>query len=260
MKQITDIRELRQLQLAIMDDIHQFCEQNGIRYSLAGGTLIGAFRHQGYIPWDDDIDIYLMRSDYERFLKEYKDKNGRFQLLCPEQTEHYFYTFAKVIDTQTVMIEDETEGYEIGVYVDVFPLDYVTDNLRHRQRIFRWKHLLYKIRRCKISQKNYLKSKLAYYCYRYLPVSVGTIEWLIEYYIHRRKPSKTICEMCETDRPLHGCFSVHAMKSTIDVPFEGRRYKSMIGYDLYLTNTYGDYMKIPPKDQQIQHKFKAYYK
>jgi lipopolysaccharide cholinephosphotransferase len=122
MKQITDIRELRQLQLAIMDDIHQFCEQNGIRYSLAGGTLIGAFRHQGYIPWDDDIDIYLMRSDYERFLKEYKDKNGRFQLLCPEQTEHYFYTFAKVIDTQTVMIEDETEGYEIGVYVDVFLL------------------------------------------------------------------------------------------------------------------------------------------
>ena len=111
MKQITDIRELRQLQLAIIDDIHQFCEQNGIRYSLAGGTLIGAFRHQGYIPWDDDIDIYLMRSDYERFLKEYKDKNGRFQLLCPEQTEHYFYTFAKVIDTETVMIEDETEGY-----------------------------------------------------------------------------------------------------------------------------------------------------
>lgn len=260
MKQITDIKELRQIQLAIMDDIHHFCQHNGIKYSLGGGTLIGAWRHQGYIPWDDDIDIYLMRSDYERFISEYKDNCGRFKLLSPRHTKNYFYTFAKVVDTRTIMLEDETAGYEIGVYVDVFPLDYVTDDLRSRRRVFWWKHLLYKIRRCKISKTQYLDSAVANFCYRHLPVSVGFIDWLIERYIHRRKPSGTVCEMCETERPLKGCYSVEAFSSTIDVSFEGRTYQSMVGYDEYLSNTYGDYMKIPPKDQQIQHRFKAYYR
>lgn len=260
MQQITDINELRRIQLAIMDDIHRFCEQSGIKYSLAGGTLIGAWRHQGYIPWDDDIDIYMMRNDYERFIQEYHDQKGCYQLLSPNHTKKYFYTFAKIVDTGTVMIEDETDGYEIGVYVDVFPLDYITDHLPSRRRVFWWKHLLYKIRRCKMSQRQFLHSALANFCYRHLPVPVCCIDWLIEHYIHCRKPSNTICEMCETERPLRGCYSVDAFSKTIDVPFEGRIYKSMIGYDEYLTNTYGDYMKIPPKDQQIQHKFKAYYK
>ena len=260
MRQITEIKELRQIQLSIMDDIHQFCEQKGIRYSLAGGTLIGAFRHKGYIPWDDDIDIYLMRADYERFIREYQDPTGRFFLLSPQHTAHYFYTFAKVVDMRTVMQEDETKGFEIGVYVDVFPLDYVTDNLRFRRYVFWWKHFLYKVRRCKMSNGQFLDSWLANFVYKYLPVPVSSIDWVIERYIHRRKPTGTICEMCETERPLRGCYSADAFKSTIDVTFEGRVYQSMVGYDEYLTNTYGNYMQIPPVDQQIQHKFKAYWK
>ena len=260
MKQITDILELRQIQLAIMDSIHHFCEANNIKYSLGGGTLIGAYRHKGYIPWDDDIDIYLMRQDYERFIKTYHDKENHFQLLSPHNTSHYFYTFAKVVDTRTIMYEDETDGYNIGVYVDVFPLDYVPDNMSARRQVFWWKHFLYKIRRCKMSKSQYLQSSIANFCYKLLPIPVSTIDWLISRCIHRRKPSGFICEMCETERPLKGCYSVEAFRQTVDVPFEGRTYKSMIGYDEYLTNTYGNYMRIPPKDQQIQHKFKAYWK
>ena len=260
MRKITDIQELRSLQMGIMDSIHAFCVAHGIKYSLAGGTLIGAFRHHGYIPWDDDIDIYLMRSDYERFLREYHDASGRYQLLSPTATDHYFYTFAKVIDTHTVMHEDETEGFEIGVYVDVFPLDYVPDGMSARRRVFWWKHMLYKIRRCKISNTVYLHSALAFYCYRYLPVTVSFIDRLLERYVHRRRPSGYICEMCETDRPLKGCYSVAAFAETFDVLFEDRTYKAMKGYDEYLTNTYGDYMALPPENQRTRHQFKAYYK
>ena len=71
MRRITDIKELRDIQMGILDDVHKFCEEQGLRYSLSSGTLIGAVRHKGYIPWDDDIDIYMQRVDYERFLKTY---------------------------------------------------------------------------------------------------------------------------------------------------------------------------------------------
>ena len=260
MKRITDIQELRSIQLGIMDSIHAFCMEHDIKYSLGGGTLIGAFRHQGYIPWDDDIDIYLMRSDYERFLREYTDASGRYRLLSPATTPHYFYTFSKVIDTDTVMYEDETDGFEIGVYVDVFPIDYVPDGIKARRRVFWWKHMLYKIRRCKMSRAVCLHSSLAYYCYRYLPVTIGFIDFLLDHYIHRRRPSGFICEMCETERPLKGCYSVQAFAETLDVPFENRTYKAMKGYDEYLANTYGDYMSLPPENQRIQHQFKAYYR
>ena len=100
---ITDIKELRDIQLGIMDDVHRFCEAQGLRYSLSSGTLIGAVRHQGYIPWDDDIDIYMMRDDYERFLKTYHDEQGRYRVLDPKKEDHYYYTFAKVVDQRTKM-------------------------------------------------------------------------------------------------------------------------------------------------------------
>ncbi len=260
MKQITDIQELRNIQLGIMDSLHDFCINHNIKYSLGGGTLIGAYRHQGYIPWDDDIDIYLMRQDYERFIHEYRDPTGVYQILAPFNTNPYFYTFAKVIDTRTLLLEDETDGYDIGVYVDVFPLDYVPDDMPSRKHVFWLKHLLYKIRRCKLSKGQYLHSKIANIFYRHLPISVQGVDKLLDRYVHLKRPTHFICEMCDTERPLKGCYSVETFASTVDVTFENRTYKSMVGYDEYLSNTYGNYMALPPKDQQIHHNFKAYWK
>ena len=260
MRQITDIKELRDIQMGILDDVHRFCEAHGLRYSLSSGTLIGAVRHQGYIPWDDDIDIYMMRSDYERFLMTYQNQQGHYRVLDPKKESHYYYTFAKVVDTRTKMVEKETEGYKIGVYIDVFPVDYVTNDMKKRERIFRQKKLLYKIRRCKISQSNPLKSRLAYWCYRHLPVTVGMLDMMIEYLIVKRKPTGTVCHMTEAG-PLtpKGCFPAADMKKMMDMKFENRVYKVMIGYDDYLYRTYGDYMKLPPEDQRTTHQFEAYW-
>ena len=129
MKKITDIHELRQIQMGILDEVHQYSEAHGLRYFLSSGTLIGAVRHKGYIPWDDDIDVYMPRKDYERFLREFKG-NEQYKLLNPAKEPHYYYTFAKVIDLRTRMVEDETEGFEIGVYMDIFPVDYVPDDMK----------------------------------------------------------------------------------------------------------------------------------
>ena len=124
MRRITDIQELRGVQLGILDDIHAFCVDNGIRYFLACGTLIGAVRHKGYIPWDDDIDLYMPRDDYERFINEFKSVSGNCRVLDPKKEKHYYYTYAKVVDKRTLLVEPEADGYRIGVYVDVFPVDY----------------------------------------------------------------------------------------------------------------------------------------
>ena len=259
MKQITDIQELRRIQMGILDDVHRFCEQHQIRYFLSSGTLIGAVRHKGYIPWDDDIDIYMPRADYEQFLKTYQDEEGIYRVIDPQQEPHYYYTFAKVVDLRTRMVEKETEGYEIGVYMDIFPVDYVTEDLAERERIFKRKHLLYKIRRCKISYSNPLRSRLAYLCYKYLPISVAQLNQKIRKLVVREAPTNTVCNMTEAGPKMKGCFPAEDIASSVDILFEGKLYKTMVGYKDYLTRTYGNYMQLPPEDQRVTHKFEAYW-
>ena len=259
MRKIEDIHELRQIQLGILDEVHRFCESHNLCYFLSSGTLIGAVRHKGYIPWDDDIDIYMPRKDYEEFLATYHDQTGRFKSINPYQESNYYYTFAKVVDLRTKMIETETEGYEIGVYMDIFPVDYVTDDLQERKRVFKLKKLLYKIRRCKISNANPLRSRLAYWCYKSLPVSAHYVFRLIQRLIVLGKPTRTVCNMTEAGPKIKGCFPAEDIASSVDIEFEGKLYKTMVGYKDYLERTYGDYMTLPPVEQRVTHQFEAYW-
>ena len=125
MKELT-IEEHKKLALDILVNVADFCDKNGIRYFLAYGTLIGAIRHKGYIPWDDDIDIMMPRSDYDRFLKIYSDKNGRYKVASP-MDKNTKLAYAKVIDTKTVKIEGGVKYSGKNdwscVDIDVFPLE-----------------------------------------------------------------------------------------------------------------------------------------
>lgn len=260
MRKIEDIHELRQIQLGILDAVHRFCQTHGLRYFLSSGTLIGAVRHKGYIPWDDDIDIYMPRRDYEQFLKIFRDDAGIYKAIDPQQDCHYYYTFAKVIDHRTLMVEDETQGYEIGVFMDIFPVDYVTDDLQQRERVFKKKKLLYKIRRCKISNTNPLYSKWAYLVYKHWPLSVKQIERRIRKLIVLAEPTQTVCNMTEAGPKMKGCFPAEDIASSVDIEFEGKLYKTMVGYKDYLERTYGDYMTLPPVEQRVTHHFEAYWR
>lgn len=259
MRKIEDIQELRSIQMGILDEVHRFCEAHGLRYFLSSGTLIGAVRHKGYIPWDDDIDIYMPRRDYEKFLASYCDEKGVYRVINPQTEAHYYYTFAKVVDQRTKMVEDETEGYEIGVYMDVFPVDYVTDDLNEREQIFKKKKLLYKIRRCKISNSNPLQSRLAYIVYKYWPMTVKQIERKIRQLIVSAEQTHTVCNMTEAGPRMKGCFPAEDIASSVDIEFEGKLYKTMVGYKDYLERTYGDYMTLPPVEQRVTHHFEAYW-
>ena len=123
-------KDLQVISLEILKDVDAFCKANGIRYSMAYGTLLGAVRHKGFIPWDDDVDIVMMRSDYERFCREYK--SDKYELFGNPRTSDAYVAYARVAD----MKDTESRTYipwagnrqDQGVRIDVFPLDYAPDD------------------------------------------------------------------------------------------------------------------------------------
>ena len=159
------------------------------------------------------------------------------------------------------MVETEAPGYEIGVYIDIFPIDYISDDAEERAKVFKRKHLLYKIRRCKISHNNPLHSKLAYLVYKHWPRSVNSINTEIERLINSCKQSSAVCNLTEAGPGIESCFPASCIASDVDIEFEGKIYKTMVGYKEYLTKTYGtDFMTLPPVEKRVTHSFEAYWR
>ena len=126
--------EIKSLQMEILCSIHNFCVNNNIRYSLAYGTLLGAIRHKGYIPWDDDVDILMPRPDYEKFLKLYPGYNKNHTVQTYINDDSYYLAFAKVYDNRTELIVFPTRT---GVFVDIFPVDGLPDSVELSRRYYK---------------------------------------------------------------------------------------------------------------------------
>ena len=120
--------EIKLIELEILQYIHDFCVKNDIKYFINYGTLIGAVRHKGFIPWDDDIDICMFRKDYEKFIDLFSKDDGIYKILSLETDDKYYNNFMKVINSKT-KIEDERnyKTYDLGIFVDIFPIDSFDD-------------------------------------------------------------------------------------------------------------------------------------
>ena len=263
MKQI-GLDELRKIQLDIMDYVHQFCMENQIEYFLNCGTLLGAVRHQGYIPWDDDIDISMMRPQYERFAMLFNQKQSKYRFLCCENDDTYCYPFGKVVDTTTVMYEPDRNGNQIAVYIDVFPYDNAPDDPKKLKRQF-LRRKFYRV--CNIShsqKKDYekgIKRAVVFHLMHFL-----TMPFPRNYFARKMSESAQRYNGTETELTTDytGYLTVACEKkmfeSFIDGDFEGRKYKIPKEYDKWLHLFFGDYMKLPPEDQRHStHRFEAYY-
>lgn len=262
-KEIT-LKELREIQLDMMDKIHEFCVSNNIRYSLGGGTLLGAVRHKGYIPWDDDIDIMLPRPDYERFLKEFEGKYECLELQHYKNDDTYYFPFAKVYDSRTVLIENSAIS---GIYVDVFPIDGLPAEAglpayysRYRKYIIDLgktnKYYKFQINhnRCMLYIK-YLLKRIVYPSKR---KTIGRLEKLYNQFTFDSSEyaGAIVGRYAEKEHMKKSIFCKY-----VKLPFEKHLYNCIADYDAYLTKHYGDYMKLPPKEQQVSnHEYIAYWK
>ena len=264
MKEQLEQEEIKQLQLNILTRVHDFCVSHNIQYSLSSGTLIGAVRHKGYIPWDDDIDIYMLRTEYERFEREFQD--DRYCLLSIKTNKKCIYPFAKVYDNHTVLIEDvKYNTKDLGVNIDIFQLDSLPDDLIERQRLFRKNRILGRIiqlKQMKYRRGRSVKNNVLFILSR-IPLFFIPFLFLVR---HKAKiggmfnpKAKDICNIMDGNG--RATIPMEIMENFIDIEFEGRSYKCMKDYDIYLKKAYGDYMQLPPEDKRItHHAYKAYWK
>lgn len=269
-----DIEELKKIQIDMLVSIDEFCQKNNINYSLSSGTLIGAVRHQGYIPWDDDIDIMMHRDDYERFVSTFNGTFNHLSLLAPELDLNYYAPYANVYDNRTLLTEDGNghRGLSIGIKIDIFPIDSVPSDIDDYMRIMgkvnQLNHIMYIKRLENVFKSNQqfkyiltvLILKVLYSCipYSYLQKKVRDIAISDTY---RRGESEYV------DNVVYNIYSKKCprfkrsvLESYIRLPFEGREFSVIKNYDVVLRTMYGDYMQLPPEDKRIpHHNFKAYW-
>ena len=272
MKKKIELDELKQIENNLLKVFSKFCEDNGLRYYLTYGTLIGAVRHKGFIPWDDDIDVIMPRVDYEKFLTVFNSikTNNNITLLSYESKEDYYLPFAKLIDNRTILKEDANVKSEIGVFIDVFPLDNLSNNYRHAVSAIKKGYFLNAKWVAKIINLNGYSSsfkKLLIIAVKHI-LKRKTIQELIvdlDHYASKRgsddftKYVGVVCGISRGDKSR--VFDSDWFKDTVTVEFEGNKYLAPVGYDEMLKQLYGDYMQVPPeKDQVTQHSFEAWYK
>lgn len=265
MREISD-KEMRSLQLEILQKVHDFCITHNIKYSLAYGTLLGAVRHGGFIPWDDDIDIAMLRPDYERFRNEFRDDIYRF---CDcRDDEEVNVGFGKVEDTRT-MVQEGGNTKNLGVDIDVFPIDDMGDTYEESRRYDRSFYLnriarVAKYRQFGIIRKWWKKPLIAALKIAVAPFSVHqlTIRAVDKAVAHINPDSYEVGLVVDTVFGGNEIMERNIWNNFAPVEFEGRMFMAVRDTDAYLRHIYGDYMKLPPVEERIpKHDFdKVYWK
>lgn len=264
---IIGIEEIKSKEIAILDKIVEVCEKNKLKYFIAYGTLLGAVRHKGFIPWDDDIDLLMPRKDYQKLLEVW-DNEGAYQILECTKDFQYVYPFAKVIDAYTVLEEYEVDQqYRMGVYVDIFPYDGIKGSIKKNKAFLKICEIMEKLRiysmfSCdKILHENPKKNFGRKFLWRILTqigpakISRWQNKFAQKYIKERADFQGFLCTCCSRKELL----PAELFDNTIMIEFEGKKYCAPAQFDEILKREYGDYMKFPPKEQQhLTHNFKAW--
>ena len=259
-----DIDEIKEVELGVMDYIHNICKEKGINYSLAYGSLLGAVRHKGFIPWDDDLDIALKRDQYDKLYQAIlEDNNSIYKVVSWENDSRYPYPFYRVYDSRTVYENNYIQNdIELGICVDVFPFDDYKDVNKEITKLDMYRRLsvytLYGIRNKEAGIKNIV---------RYLMLVVFRLTRVKTWNKKLNDCSKTpvdgeYIDYLMESKKYSTKIDAKALDKVVEFKFEDRIYNIPADYDHILTTIYGsDYMEIPPLEKRIQHDdFVAYIK
>jgi lipopolysaccharide cholinephosphotransferase len=258
------VADIQQMSLEILRDIHRFCVDNDIKYTLQGGTLLGAVRHQGFIPWDDDVDIAMPRPDYDRFIHTYRSGKGYkvFSREIPEQRNDVFIAYARVCDMTKTYVDDALSFWsneKTGIWVDVFPLDGAEDTVEATQKHLSKLKWFWRIGVRKrvalrplssaknLMQKNRLLLKKM--------ISAVTSFSAIDRHIELCKAigygeTDYYCNFAFLSYGIRERHRTAVMEQMELLPFEGERFMAMAGSDEALKEKYGDYMQLPPVEKR----------
>ena len=265
-----DLTELKKIEIELLDSFCEICEKENLRYSLGAGTLLGAVRHKGFIPWDDDIDVLMPRPDYNKFIKYCRDNCVPFKVFDNSINSDYWYVFGKISKINTIMIEENTHlnDIDLGVYIDIFPIDAMGNDYKEAVKKWNKTRVLRNIQIAK-NWKKYFRSKtnswikepfrLLFYIISRMVDGDKLTKKIINYY--KNDFDKTeYCAYLIGDSGINELLPRSVYTEYTEVEFEGKKYKAISAYDKYLKNCYGDYMKLPSLEKQVSHHmFKAFY-
>ncbi len=257
-----EIDRLREIQLELLNEFRRICDLEGINYWLDSGTLLGAVRHHGFIPWDDDIDVGMLRKDYDLFAKvvhKHLDSTKYYYQNWIEDP-NYGQPFSKIRRKHTTLVENSAEStnFESGIYIDIFAYDeYGNKQLRQGLPIKVSRRMIL----CKCGYKFWLQNNtfnikryIVYLPIRFLSLFFSR-ERLISYYEKnaRRYNGAVMQKVFENGTTNYDKWAIpiSCFQSFTDLLFEGELYSCPGDYDLYLSTVYGDYMKLPPKEKQV---------
>lgn len=275
MKEMT-VYDIRACALDILIWFDSICKQHNLRYWLCGGTLLGAIRHKGFIPWDDDIDVMMPRHDYEVLSGLFPSK-GHYELCQPILTKGYALSFSKIADTRTVKIENglRSSVKRIGVDIDVFPIDNLPENTSECLKYYKKIDAIDLWLNCMIS--SYTRGKtLASSILRYLGITAARIAEFVhldsvEHILFRynelsQKYNAKECAYWGITSIGHYGIKERNHKrgydNSVTVEFEGHPFPAPAAYDTYLSQLYGhNYMQLPPESMRAtHHSFQAFWK
>lgn len=254
-------QELKCILVEIMKDFHDFCAENDIMYFAGYGTLLGTIRHKGFIPWDDDLDVVVPRKDYDRLLKLFNKRDSRYRLKSIDTDIRYPYNFAKIYDTKTKLIEHLYHDYDMGIYIDIFPIDNwpASDNFLKKVRLYQ---KITKIKSYKLGKNQGIKKNIALALLKPILyfVSLESVVKKIDAMVEKTgKDPRFIGNIVANVYGDREKLESYWLRDIVLMPFENIQINVPAGYHEILTKLYGDYMTPPPVKNQVTHHDNEFY-
>jgi len=253
-----ELKALHMIELQLLEEVDRICRKYGIAYSIDGGTLLGAVRHGGFIPWDDDADVIMNREAYDKFVKVLDDELDpkKFYFQDLNLTPGYRWGYGKLRrkDTKFVRLNQEYMPYEQGVFLDIFVCDNVPDN--YFLRCFCNFHSFIYRKAFYSEVGRHMTKGLPYITYSLLNlIPENILKKRYAAYVKYRNRKKTKWVKCLTFPACNHTFGYKRdwYEDTIDIDFEGKCFKASRDYRGYLSFLYGDYMKLPPEEKRKVH-------
>ncbi|EOS35241.1 hypothetical protein C808_05020 [Lachnospiraceae bacterium M18-1] len=253
-----NLRKLQLIELELLIEFDRICRKNNIRYTLTGGTLLGAVRHGGFIPWDDDADVSMLRQEYEKFKRVCeKELNEKYCFQDMQSTQGYRWGYGKLRKKDTLFLREHQEHmpYSQGVFIDIFPRDGVPNGVIKRKV---HKFYCYCIRKCLWSEVGKVadERRIMRIWFRFLNFALGSKIYELYANLVRKSNSKPTILVRSLTFPIPNGKDGYPRKwyeENTELEFEGHRFMVNRQYKAWLKQEFGDYMKLPPPEKRKIH-------